>query len=73
LFGGKDIKYSVLFNSRNIRRKQVPDTILAFAQFVEKLTPEQRKECALILHTEQVSEAWYRFRLLLLRLLSQRL
>ena len=57
LFGGKDIKYSVLFNSRNIRRKQVPDTILAFAQFVEKLTPEQRKECALILHTEQVNEA----------------
>jgi glycosyltransferase involved in cell wall biosynthesis len=56
LFQGKDYEFMVFFNSRNIRRKQIPDTILAYRQFVESLTPEQREKVVLVLHTEQVSE-----------------
>jgi glycosyltransferase involved in cell wall biosynthesis len=56
LFKGKDYEFMVFFNSRNIRRKQIPDTILAYRLFVESLTPEQREKVVLVLHTEQVSE-----------------
>jgi len=56
LFKGKEYEFVVFFNSRNIRRKQAPDTILAFRQFVEELTPEQREKVVLMLHTEHVSE-----------------
>ena len=56
IFKGKEYEYVVFFNSRNIRRKQVPDTILAFRQFVEQLTPKQRDKVALLLHTEHISE-----------------
>jgi hypothetical protein len=56
LFKGKEYEFVVFFNSRNIRRKQVPDTILAFRQFVEELTPEQREKVVLMLHTEPISE-----------------
>jgi glycosyltransferase involved in cell wall biosynthesis len=56
IFKGKDYEFMVLFNSRNIRRKQVPDTILAYRLFVDSLTPEQREKVVLVLHTEQVSE-----------------
>jgi glycosyltransferase involved in cell wall biosynthesis len=56
LFKGKDYEFMAFFNSRNIRRKQIPDTILAYRQFVESLTPEQKEKVVLVLHTEQVSE-----------------
>ena len=56
LFGVKNYEFVVFFNSRNIRRKQIPDAILAYRQFVEALTPEQKEKCLLLLHTEQVSE-----------------
>ena len=56
LFKGKEYEFVVFFNSRNIRRKQVPDTILAFRQFIENLSPEQREKCALLLHTELINE-----------------
>jgi hypothetical protein len=56
LFKGKDYEFMVFFNSRNIRRKQIPDTILAYRLFVESLTPKQREKVVLVLHTEQVSE-----------------
>ena len=56
LFKGKDYEFMVFFNSRNIRRKQIPDTILAYRLFVDSLTPEQREKVVLVLHTEQVSE-----------------
>jgi len=56
LFGTKNYEFVVFFNSRNIRRKQIPDAILAYRQFVEALTPEQKEKCLLLLHTEQVSE-----------------
>jgi glycosyltransferase involved in cell wall biosynthesis len=56
LFGGKDYEYVVFFNSRNIRRKQVPDTILAFSHFVENLPLEKREKVALLLHTQPIDE-----------------
>jgi hypothetical protein len=56
LFKGKDYEFMVFFNSRNIRRKQIPDTILAYRLFVDGLTPEQREKVVLVLHTEQVNE-----------------
>jgi glycosyltransferase involved in cell wall biosynthesis len=56
LFKGKEYEFMVFFNSRNIRRKQIPDTILAYNQFVETLTPEQREKVVLVLHTEHANE-----------------
>lgn len=56
LYGDKKIEFAVLFNSRNIRRKQVPDTIWAYKMFVDKLSLEEAKKCALVLHTQRVDE-----------------
>lgn len=51
---GKDINFTVLFNSRNIRRKQIPDTILAFRHFADTLSQEDREKTLLLLHTQPV-------------------
>jgi glycosyltransferase involved in cell wall biosynthesis len=56
LFKGKEYDFVMFFNSRNIRRKQIPDTMLAFRLFLDKLTPEQAKKCAFVLHTQVVDE-----------------
>lgn len=54
LFNDKEYDFALLFNSRNIRRKQIPDTILAYRYFIDQLTIEQAKKCVLVLHTERV-------------------
>jgi len=54
LFKDKEIDFAVFFNSRNIRRKQVPDTIWAYTQFVDKLPLEKAQKCALVLKTHKV-------------------
>ena len=54
IFKGKEFDFVAHFNSRNIRRKQVPDTIWAFKQFVDKLDLKQAQKCALLLHTQAV-------------------
>jgi hypothetical protein len=56
LFGGKEYEFVLFFNSRNIRRKQIPDTMLAYRHFIDQLPIEQAKKCCLLLHTELVSE-----------------
>jgi glycosyltransferase involved in cell wall biosynthesis len=56
LFGGEEKDFVVFFNSRNIRRKQIPDTMLAFRYFLDRLPKEKAEKCALVLHTEVVSE-----------------
>ena len=56
LFGNKEYDFVLFFNSRNIRRKQIPDTMLAYKLFIDKLPIEQAKKCAFVLHTEIVSE-----------------
>tara|TARA_B100000287_G_scaffold343094_1_gene329936 strand:- start:2703 stop:4148 length:1446 start_codon:yes stop_codon:yes gene_type:complete len=45
-------KFVAFFNSRNIRRKQIPDTMVAFRSFLDSLPEEEAKHCKLILHTE---------------------
>ena len=56
LFGDNEVKYVVLYNSRNIRRKQTSDVLLAFEYFMKKLPPEEQQKCRLILHTQPVDE-----------------
>jgi glycosyltransferase involved in cell wall biosynthesis len=56
LFGGEEKDFVVFFNSRNIRRKQIPDTMLAFRYFLDRLPREKAEKCAMILHTEVISE-----------------
>ncbi len=51
-----DKEFVVFFNSRNIRRKSVPDLIWAYREFIERLTVEERKKCTLLLHTQPVDE-----------------
>jgi glycosyltransferase involved in cell wall biosynthesis len=54
LFKGKQYDFALLFNSRNIRRKQIPDTMLAYRYFIDTLPIEQAKKCCLVLHTDRV-------------------
>jgi glycosyltransferase involved in cell wall biosynthesis len=56
IFGGKEKDFVVFFNSRNIRRKQIPDTMFAFKIFLDTLPKEKAEKCALLMHTEMVSD-----------------
>jgi len=56
VFGGKDYEFVVFFNSRNIRRKQIPDTMLAYKYFIDQLPEEKAKKCAFVLHTQVVDD-----------------
>ena len=56
LFNGEERDFVLLFNSRNIRRKQIPDTLLAFKYFLDGLTKEQSHKCSLVLHTQPQDE-----------------
>jgi glycosyltransferase involved in cell wall biosynthesis len=56
IFKGKEFEFVLFFNSRNIRRKQIPDTILAFRHFLDRLPKEQAKKCLFLLHTQPVDE-----------------
>jgi glycosyltransferase involved in cell wall biosynthesis len=52
IVGGEDVDFIMFFNSRNIRRKQIPDTMLAFKAFLDSLPKEKADKCRFILHTE---------------------
>ena len=56
VFSGEEKDFVLFFNSRNIRRKQIPDTMLAFRYFLDRLPKEKAEKCAFILHTEVISE-----------------
>jgi glycosyltransferase involved in cell wall biosynthesis len=47
-------KFIILYNNRNIRRKNPGDVVLAYKEFCDKLTKEQAKECCLLMHTQPV-------------------
>jgi glycosyltransferase involved in cell wall biosynthesis len=51
---GKDYDFTLLFNSRNIRRKSIMDLLLAWKVFTEKLPKHKAKKCSLILKTDPV-------------------
>jgi glycosyltransferase involved in cell wall biosynthesis len=57
VFGDDEVDFVMFFNSRNIRRKQIPDTMLAFKLFLDSLPKEQADKCRFLLHTEIVHEA----------------
>jgi glycosyltransferase involved in cell wall biosynthesis len=50
------VKYVVLYNNRNIRRKMTGDVILAYREFVSNLPEDKRDECRLVLHTQPVDD-----------------
>lgn len=56
LLKGKPYDFVLLFNSRNIRRKSIPDTIMAFRHFLDQLPSEKADECCLVLHTHKVDD-----------------
>lgn len=56
LFRGKEYEFVLFFNSRNIRRKSIPDTLLAYKFFLDQLTLEQRNTCVFVLHTQPIDE-----------------
>jgi len=54
--GEEKYDFVVLWNSRNIRRKNASDIILAWRTFLDQLPVEKAKKCILILHTDPVDE-----------------
>ena len=54
LLQNKEYDFVLYFNSRNIRRKQIQDTLLAYRLFIEQLPLDERNKCAFILHTTPV-------------------
>ena len=57
LFKGDDVEFVMFYNSRNIRRKQIPDTMLAYRAFLDTLPKEKADKCRFVLHTEIVTDA----------------
>ena len=57
LFGKDEVDFILFFNSRNIRRKQIPDAMWAFRMFLDSLPKEKANKCRFLLHTEKVHEA----------------
>jgi len=45
-------KYKILFLNRNIRRKVPGDVAMAYKHMMDKLTPEQRKDCVFVWHSQ---------------------
>jgi glycosyltransferase involved in cell wall biosynthesis len=56
LFGEKTYDFALLYNARNIRRKSVPDLMLAWKIFRDGLPKEKRDKCALVMHTQRLDE-----------------
>ena len=55
-FKGLETNFVMFFNSRNIRRKQIPDAMMAFRAFLDSLPYEEALKCRFILHTEISSQ-----------------
>lgn len=57
IFGKREAKFVILYNSRNVHRKRTSNVILAYRQFCDNLPKEEAAKCSLILHTELIQEA----------------
>ena len=55
----KEVDFVLFFNSRNIRRKQIPDAMMAFRSFLDSLPKEKADKCRFILHTEGSTDAGF--------------
>jgi len=49
-------KFKILYLNRNIRRKSPGDVALAYKHMMDKLTPEQRKDCVFVFHATPSDE-----------------
>jgi len=56
LYSGKEYNFNLLYNARNIRRKSVPDLMLAWKIFIDTLPVEEAKKCVFTLHTQPIDE-----------------
>jgi hypothetical protein len=56
LYEEKNYDFTLLYNARNIRRKCVPDLMLAWKIFIDQLPKEKQDKCALVLHTQKRDE-----------------
>jgi glycosyltransferase involved in cell wall biosynthesis len=56
LFGEKTYDFTLLYNARNIRRKSVPDLMLAWKIFRDRLPKDKKDKCALVMHTQRLDE-----------------
>lgn len=56
LFSGKEYEFTLLFNSRNIRRKSFPDALLAWKMFVDMLPEDKKDKVAFVAHTQPIDE-----------------
>ncbi len=57
LFQGKEYKFVLLYNSRNVQRKRTSNIIMAYRQFCDNLPKEDAEKCILVLHTEIMQDA----------------
>ena len=55
-YGFDKYKYKILYLNRNIRRKNPGDVALAYKHMMDKLTPEQRKDCVFVWHSSPSDE-----------------
>ena len=49
-------KFKILYLNRNIRRKSPGDVAMAYKHMMDKLTPEQRKDCVFVFHAAPSDE-----------------
>jgi len=56
LLKGKKFDFVLLYNNRNIRRKQTATILLAWRTFCSNLTEDERKRVAFVLHTAPVDD-----------------
>ena len=54
IFRELDPAFVILYNNRNIRRKQASNIILAFEEFLKLLPKEVADKCVLLLHTQPI-------------------
>ena len=52
--GIENKKFVLLWNNRNIRRKNPGDIILSYKTFCDGLTKEEAKDCVLVMHTSPI-------------------
>ena len=55
-YKGKDVDFTVFFNSRNIQRKHPHDLVFAYRLFCDMLPKDEAKKCAMIMHTAAVDK-----------------
>ena len=48
--------FKILYLNRNIRRKSPGDVALAYKHMMDKLSPEKRKDCVLVFHSQPSDE-----------------